>query len=131
VRKGEARIIGSGNEAVSLRTTTTRVVAANTNWLSKNRDVAVRAMRAIWKGQEFAMKDPRAPQRFAEKWQLDPEDAKHAMEYNRLEDVVLQPIGNLDLILALAKEYDFIKEPLTAAQKKDLVEILYDGGAKK
>jgi len=126
VRKGEARIIGSGNEAVSLRTTTTRVVAANTNWLSKNRDVAVRAMRAIWKGQEFAMKDPRAPQRFAEKWQLDPEDAKHAMEYNRLEDVVLQPIGNLDLILALAKEYDFIKEPLTEAQKKSVLTVVYE-----
>ena len=49
-----------------------------------------------------------------------------AMEYNRLEDVVFQPIGNLDLILALAKEYEFIKEPLTAEQKKDLVDIIYD-----
>jgi NitT/TauT family transport system substrate-binding protein len=126
VRTGEARIIGSGNDAVSLRTTSTRIVAANTNWLSKNRDAAARAMRAIWKGQEFAMKDPRAPQRFAEKWQLDPEDAKQALEYNRLEDVVLQPIGNLDLILALAKEYDFIKEPLTDEQKKNLVDIVYD-----
>jgi NitT/TauT family transport system substrate-binding protein len=126
VRSGEARIIGTGHDALSLRTTSTRAVAANTNWLAKNRDVAARTMRAIWKGQVFAMTDPRAPRRFAEKWQLDPEDTKRAMEFNRLDDLSFQPIGNLDLILALAKEYDFIKEPLTAEQKKNLIDIVYD-----
>ncbi|MGE0747338.1 MAG: ABC transporter substrate-binding protein [Rhodospirillales bacterium] len=126
VKAGEARIIGTGNDAVSLRNLSTRVVVANSNWLAKNRDVAVRAMRAIWKGEVFAMTDPRAPARFAEKWKLDPEDTKAAWEYNKLEDVAYAPIGELDRIIALAQEYGFIKEPLTAEQKAGLVDIVYD-----
>ena len=70
VRKGDARIIGSGNEAVSLRTTSTRIVAANTNWLSKNRDVAVRAMRAIWKGSLYIFDESRALRQYAGHWKL-------------------------------------------------------------
>jgi len=126
VKSGEARIIGTGNDAVSLRNVSTRVVVANSNWLAKNRDVAVRTMRAIWKGEEFAMTDPRAPARFAEKWKLDPEDTKAAWDYNKLADVAYAPIGELDRIIALAQEYGFIKEPLTAEQKAGLVDIVYD-----
>jgi NitT/TauT family transport system substrate-binding protein len=126
VRTGQARILFTGNDAVSLRNLSTRTAVANSNWLAKNRDVAVRAMRAIWKGQVFAMTDPRAPARFAEKWKLDPEDTKSAWDYNKLEDVAYAPLGDLDRLIAMAQEYGFIKEPLTPQQKAGMVDIVYD-----
>jgi NitT/TauT family transport system substrate-binding protein len=126
VRSGEARIIGSGYDSPMLRQMTTRVTVANSDWLKNNRDVATRAMRAIWKGQQFAFSNPEAQTRFAKHWDLDVEDSKRAWEFIRLEDAAYAPIGDLDGILRLAQEYDFIKEPLTEAQKKDMIDILYD-----
>jgi len=126
VRSGEARIIGSGGDSPMLRRMTTRVTVANSDWLKKNRDAATRAMRAIWKGQQFAFGNPDAPIRFAKHWNLDVEDSKRASEFIKIEDAAYAPIGDLDGIIRLAIAYDFIKEPLTEAQKKDLIDILYD-----
>ena len=130
VRSGEVRIIGTANDSPTIASMTTRVTAANSNWLAKNRGVAVRAMRAIWKGQVDAMKDPNEPVNFAKKWDIDPEDAKHAPEFGSLDDSLFAPVKRLDVILAMTKEYDFIKEPLTEAQKKALIDIVYDPNKK-
>jgi len=131
VRKGETRMIMTGDAAPSLRAASGRVVAANSGWLAKNRDIGVRAMRAIWKGQLYALSNPAALAGFAKKWNVDLEDAKRALEFYKLDMVTNAPIGNLDLLLSLAKMYGFINEPLTAEQKAKLVDILYDPDSKK
>ena len=125
LRSGEVRLIGKANDSPTIASMTTRVTVANSTWLAKNRDVAVRTMRAVWKGQVDAMQDPSSPQGFAKKWGLDPEDTKLAFDFNKLEDVPFAPIKQLDTILAIAKEYDFIKEPLTEEQKKGLTDIVF------
>jgi len=127
VSKGEIRIIGFGSEAKALNGTTMRVVAANKNWVEKNRAVAERFMQALWKGQEFNYKGgERAFQRYADQWKIDIAEARKGPEYVKLEDVSFAPIGNYERLLEMAKEYDFIKEPMTAAQAKGLVDIIYD-----
>jgi ABC-type nitrate/sulfonate/bicarbonate transport system substrate-binding protein len=126
VRTGEIRIIGTGNDAVSMRELTTRVTVANTAWLAKNRDVAVRAMRALWKGQQKAMSDAGAYDRFAAHWKVPVEDARKVPEFYRLDRVKFFPIGGLDETLRLAQEYGFIKEPLSDEQRKGLVTVVYD-----
>jgi NitT/TauT family transport system substrate-binding protein len=126
VRAGEIRIIGTGNDAVSMRELTTRVTVANTAWLAKNRDVAVRAMRALWKGQQKAMGDAGAYDRFAAHWKVPVEDARKVPEFYRLDRVKFFPIGGLDETLRLAQEYGFIKEPLSDEQRKGLVTVVYD-----
>ena len=47
LREGKIRIIGTGKEASGLNGVTIRVIAANVNWLNKNRDVAKRLMTAF------------------------------------------------------------------------------------
>lgn len=127
VGKGEIRIIGYGSEAKALNGTTMRVVAANKSWVEKNRAVAERFMQALWKGQEFNYKGgERAFQRYAEQWKIDVAEARKGPEYVKIEDVTFAPIGNYEQLLVMAKEYDFIKEPLTPAQGKDMINILYD-----
>jgi len=126
IRKGEARIVATGDDAASLRPSSMRVIAANSDWLAKHRDVAVRAMRAIWKAQHYAFSNPKALTDFAEKWQVDPEDAKQAWNYFKLDQLTLAPVSEFDLLLKLAQDQGFIKEPLTAEQKKKLIDIVYD-----
>ena len=132
LRAGDIRIVASGKDSPSLKKMTSRVVAANTDWLAKNRDVAVRFLRATWKGQQFVFGSPEqraaAIARYSEHWKFDREAAKMVYDFYTLDDLRYAPIGDLDGAIALAKEYDFIKEPLTADQKKGLVTLLYDPG---
>jgi NitT/TauT family transport system substrate-binding protein len=131
IRKGEARVIGYGSAAKAMEGTTMRVVAANRDWVAKNRGVALRFMQALWQGQEFNYKggEP-AFKRYAEQWKVGIEDARKGPEYVKFEDVTFSPIGNYDQLLAMAQEYNFIKEPLTAEQKKNLVDMIYDPSKK-
>ena len=55
---GEARMIGTGDVSPLLQGMTMRVTAGNADWLAKNRDVAVRFMRALWKGQQYNFSGP-------------------------------------------------------------------------
>ena len=127
IRKGETRIIGFGSEAKALEGTTMRVVAANSDWVKKNRAVAERFMRALWQGQEFNYKGgEKAFQRYANAWKVAVEDARQGPKYVRYEDVTFAPIGNFALLLKMAKEYDFIKEDLTPDKAKGMVDIVYD-----
>jgi ABC-type nitrate/sulfonate/bicarbonate transport system substrate-binding protein len=128
VRKGEIRIIGNGNDAKAMSNMTLRVTAANTAWLAKNRDVAMRAMRALWKGQLAAMNDKTSFDRFAAHWQIPVEDARLVPDFYSLEAMRFFPVRGLDETLRLAQEYGFIKEPLTDEQKKGLVTVVYDPG---
>ena len=126
IRSGEGRIIGTGDDSVTLRSGSHRVIVANTNWLAKNRDVAARAMRAIWKGQQFNFSGEQALRRYAEHWKIDFDDAKKVGQFFKLEDLTPAPVSKLLESLQMAEEYGFIKAPLTEAQKKGLIDIVYD-----
>lgn len=127
IRKGESRIIGFGSEAKALEGTTMRVVAANADWVKKNRAVAERFMRVLWQGQEFNYKGgEKAFERYAKAWNVAIEDAREGPKYVKYQDVTFAPIGNLPLLLKMAKEYGFIKDDMTAEQAKGLVDIVYD-----
>ena len=127
IRKGETRIIGFGSEAKALEGTTMRVIAANADWVKKNRPVVERFLRALWQGQEFNYKGgEKAFERYAKTWNVAIEDAREGPKYVKYEDVTFAPIGNLPTLLKMAKEYDFIKEDMTPDQAKGLVDIVYD-----
>ena len=126
VRSGEARIIGAADVSPTLSRISTRVVVANSNWLGKNRDVATRLLLALWKGQQYNFTNAAAITRYAGHWKIDIEDAKRVGEFYKLEDFNFAPLGNLDAVLDLAREYDFVKEPLSADAVKKMVDLLYD-----
>jgi NitT/TauT family transport system substrate-binding protein len=127
VRKGEVRMIGSGADAKGLAGMTIRVVAANSNWVKNNPDVAKRTMQALWEGLKFTYEggDP-AFKRYAEKWKLELDDAKAAPKFTPFNQVTFWPLGDMDHVLKLAQEFKQIDKPLTDAQKKDLQTVVYD-----
>jgi NitT/TauT family transport system substrate-binding protein len=129
-RRGEVRIFMTGDAAKGLSDYSIRFNAANSDWLAKNRDVAIRFQRAHWKGIRAMYDDEEAQKRYAAKWGLDLADVKETPKFSPLKDNVFAPIGNLDGLIKLAIEGDMIKEPLTAEQKKKLVDVIYDGPVK-
>jgi len=131
VRKGEVRIIATGDDVKALADYSIRCSAANSDWLAKNRQTAIKFQRAYWKGILSLYNDPEAANRFAAKWKLDPADAKRAPEFTQMRDVTYSPLGKMDEMEKLAIDFDMLKQPLTAQQKKDLVDIVYDPGPAK
>lgn len=127
VRSGEVRMIGSGAEAKGLAGDTIRVIAANSNWVQKNPDVALRTMQALWEGLKFTYEggDP-AFKRYADKWKLDLEDAKAAPKFTPFNQVTFWPLGNMDHVHKLALDFKQIDKPLSEDQKKKLTTVVYD-----
>ncbi len=130
VRKGEARIVVKGDQATDLQHDSIRVVVANANWLKEHRDVAIRFMRAMAKGYDSLYTDAGIA-RYAKHWGIDIEDAKRAPEFTPKEHTTYAPIGNLDGLVDQAVKLKMIKAPLTAEQKKQLVDIVWTRDGKK
>ena len=131
VRKGEVRIFMTGDAAKGLADYSIRVNAANSDWLAKNRDAAVRYQRAHWKGVLAMYDGEEAQQQYAKRWGLDMADVRRAPEFSPLKHHTFAPFGNLDGLIKLAIEDKMIKEPLTEAQKNELVDIVYVPGPVK
>ena len=129
INKGEARVIGAGNEATELETFSMRVQAANAAFLKQKRDVAMRFMRAYHRALEWQYKNPEpAIKRWVETFKLDAEAARQVPKFTPYQTVTLAPIGNLEGNMRLAVEYKMLSQPLTEVQMKELVDIVYDPG---
>lgn len=126
--KGEARVIADADkETPELNNVPIRVMAANSDWLAKNPDVARRFVKAVWKGIVFNHTQPEAAvRRYAEKWKMDYEMAKAAPQYLTIESQAPNQLGDLEMLERMAVEDKMINAPLTAEQRRQLVQIVYD-----
>ena len=121
LREGKIRIIGTGKEATGLNGITIRVIAANLNWLNKNRDVAKRLMTAFDESLKMTYNSQKRLQTYAKRWNLNFEDVKSATEDTPLEVATILPVAGLDKINQIALDNKKIRELLTAEQLKELV----------
>lgn len=124
--KGEIRILAKGDEVPSVAGQTIRVYAANANWLKKNRDVAKRTMRALWKAAEYLYKDPKAMDDYV---RISGIAKAHAIkvrdEFIPLKAYSYAPIADLDTTIKQAVQFKRLKKPLTKAQINDMIQIVY------
>lgn len=121
LREGKIRIIGTGKEASGLNGVTIRVIAANVNWLNKNRDVAKRLMTAFKESLAMTYSNQARLQTYAKRWKLNFEDVKDAPRDTPQEVATLLPVAGLDKINQIALDTKKIKKLLTAEQLKELV----------
>jgi ABC-type nitrate/sulfonate/bicarbonate transport system substrate-binding protein len=128
VQKGEARILFKGDIVKPLANVSIRVNIVNSDWLAKNRATARKFMQGYYQGLKW-MYGPgkaEATKRFAKFNKLSMAVAKDAVAFYKLDYNALAPIRDLDKAIELALQYKRIKKPLTAAQKAELVQIVYD-----
>lgn len=121
LREGKIRIIGTGKEATGLNGVTIRVIAANVNWLNKNRPVAKRLMAAFEESHKLTYNSDKRLQAYAKRWKLNYEDVKTATQDTPFDVTTILPVAGLDKINQIALDNKKIKKMLTAAQLKELV----------
>lgn len=121
IREKKIRVIGTGNEAAGLVGVTIRVMAANSNWLAKNRDVAQRLMMAMQEARARSYTSDEQLHAYAKRWKLNYEDIKTAGQDTPMNVTTLLPVAGLDVINKIALENHKIKKLLTAQQLRELV----------
>jgi len=124
LRKGEIRVIAQGDDVPSVRGQTIRVHAVNADWLKTHRDVAIRFMRAMWKGHEYAYS--KAGMAAYSKFGKKPLDiVEDIAKFANLKNYDYWPIGDLDQTIKDAIANKRLKKPLTKAQIDELVQVVY------
>lgn len=121
LREKKIRIIGTGAAAAELTGTTIRVIAANVNWLEKNRDAARRLMNALTEGQARTYSSDEQLKAYAKRWKLNYEDIKSAPMDTPLNSSTFLPVAGLEKINKIALENKKIKKLLTKEQLHELV----------
>jgi NitT/TauT family transport system substrate-binding protein len=123
IREGKARIIGTGKEAGDLSQMTIRVVAANTEWLAKNRATAKKFIAGLQKGREYNYTDAGVAA-YAKRWNIEPQDAKRAPEFAPPETTEINEIFGFEKLIKLAYELKYIKEPLSMDKANGMLDLV-------
>jgi NitT/TauT family transport system substrate-binding protein len=129
VRAGELRVLFTGDDVAAARTVVSRVTAVGADYLKSHRDVVRRFQIAYDKALHFTYgpEGGEALKLFADLNQMDIATAQEVVKYfGTLEANELTPIAGVDDAIAQTMEFGLIKEPLTAAQKAELIDIVYD-----
>jgi NitT/TauT family transport system substrate-binding protein len=128
VRKGELKILFSGRDIEATRDVVSRVTIANADYLKHNRDAVRRYQMAYQKSVDSIYADlDGALKRFAEENKLEFETVRQASQYfGDKATHLIAPLKNFDEAVRQTLEFGLINEPLTEAQKKELVDIVYD-----
>jgi len=129
VRSGQVRIVATGEDVKAARDVIGRVGIANADYLKSNRDVVRRFMIAWHKATEYVY-GPNFDEVvvwFGKQNGIDADTARMASKFfGTKENRAVTPIKAMDVAHKQALEFGFIKEPLTEAQLKELVDIVYD-----
>ena len=123
IRTGQARAIGTGEVAKELAELTVRVIAANSEWLAKNRETAKKFMRALEKGQDFNYTEAGIAA-YAKAWKLDMRDAKRGPEFSPRSVTEINKIFGFEKLIQQAYDLKYIKQPLPMAKAKGMLDLV-------
>lgn len=128
VENGELRIVATGADAPGLSKQTVRVNVVSAELLKENRKVVERFMRGYVKALDwmYANQD-KAIARYATENKVDPKIARLAVEkfYGDKSAFAISPILGIDQSMKDAVDSKHLAEPLTEAQLKELIDIVY------
>ena len=125
VRKGEIKIVARGSDVPSLSDETIRVNVVNADFLAKHRDTVVRFMRGYAKALDWMYeKQDDALKRFAAFNKVDIDLARDAVKFYPRAAMAMSPVAGLKEAMAKAVTYKQLKEPLSDAQVKELIQLL-------
>lgn len=126
LKAGEIRILAKGSEVPEVANQTIRVHVANANWLKNNRDTARKVMKALWKATEWIYTDPKAIESYVKISRVSKDVAEQVRdEFVSKKNHAFAPVGDLDTTIKQAIEFKRLKKPLTDAQIKDMIQIVY------
>jgi len=126
VNDGKTVIVARVSDVPELAGQTIRVNIASPDTLAHKRDAVVRFMQAYAHAVDWAYRDPRAIDRFAENMKVTREIAQRAVdEFYPKAGLQIGEIRGLDRTLKEALEYKYIAAPKTPQDIAGLFDIVY------
>jgi NitT/TauT family transport system substrate-binding protein len=127
VVNGEVRVLFSGEAVKSQRDLTQRTIIASSDMVAKRRPVVKKFLEVLNGCINWAYAHPDdAAKMYAKINKIDLAVAKKGMEFYKRDTLALGPLSGFDAMVKQAVETKVLAKPLTAEQKKDLVDIIYD-----
>jgi NitT/TauT family transport system substrate-binding protein len=124
--EGRLIIIARGSDVPALAQQTIRVNVANANALRQKRDAFVRYIKAISRAIDWAYSDPNAIDNYAEIAKVPRALAQRTRdEFYPKQALQLAEVKGLDVTLKQALEFKYITSPMSVADAKGLLDILY------
>jgi NitT/TauT family transport system substrate-binding protein len=126
VDEGKTVIVARVSDVPELTGQTIRVNIAGPAALAQKRDAVVRFMQAYARAIDWAYRDPRAIDRFAENMKVPRAIAQRAVdEFYPKAGLQIGEIRGLDRTLREALEYKYIPEPKTPQDIAGLFDLVY------
>lgn len=125
IEKGEMRLLVRGSDIAALKTQTIRVHIANANFLEKNKDLVRRFLRAQQRTVDWAYKENKAVERYAEMNNVSVQTARKARdEFYPRSALVHKPVSDVELSIRQAIDAKRIDGPLTPNQVSDMLKYV-------
>lgn len=127
LHRGEVRILFTGDDVPAAKTVVSRVSLVNADYLKDHRDVVRRFQLATQKALDhiYGPEFDSVVQWFAQINEQDPAAIrKVAPMFGSKQQRALAPIQRVEEAVKQAVEFDLIKQPLTPAQLKELVDTV-------
>ncbi|MBS0536128.1 MAG: ABC transporter substrate-binding protein [Proteobacteria bacterium] len=126
VEKGEIRVLFSGDDVKSQAQLTGRVIIASNDFVTKRRAVAMKFMETLDKCIDWAYANVDEASKSYAAWnKVTPSIAAKGLAFYKRDALSFGPIRGLDTLVEQAISGKFIDKPLTDAEKKELIDILY------
>ncbi|MER2536463.1 MAG: ABC transporter substrate-binding protein [Rhizobiaceae bacterium] len=131
VEEGQLRVLFTGDIVKSQRETTSRVVAATDEFLTKHRDAATTFMRVLDQCIDWAYANkPEAVKAYAEMNKIDAKTAEKALQFYDRSALAFGPLSGFDQIVSEAIAAKFIDKPVSESEQRQVIDILYTTPAK-
>ena len=131
VENGTIRVIFTGDDVVTQRDMTNRVIVARSDFLANRRAVVETFLRVLDHCIDWAYENPSESLAFYAKLNgIDVDVAAKAMAFYKRSSLAFGAIQQLDRVLDQAKASGFIEDRPSAEQLNELIDILYSTPAK-
>lgn len=126
VEKGQIRVLFSGDDVKSQAQLTGRVIIASNDFVTKRRAVAQKFMEVLDKCIDWSYSNiEESSKSYAALNKVTPSIAAKGLAFYKRDALAFGPVRGLDTLIDQAVTGKFIDKPLTADEKKDLIDILY------
>jgi NitT/TauT family transport system substrate-binding protein len=124
IDEGKIRIVGRGSEVPSTRNQTVRLIIVNADKLKKDKAVIERFLTAFNESIDYMYANPEALKHYKDFTGIDENLAKKAMaEFYPKEALDPYRIEGMDIAMADAVAFNFLKEPLTKEQLTEFFQV--------
>jgi NitT/TauT family transport system substrate-binding protein len=124
VDEGKIRIIGTGNDAPSLRNQSVRVDIVNLRVMTERHDAFLKFVRAYREVLDWMKQDPEAVRMWSQETGVPIARARRAAyDYQPRSSQEHLKINGIDALMAAAVKQKFLTRPLTREQLAELIQI--------